>query len=92
MQEWLNQFTAAWHQAEIGFLVVFGVFFISVYFLPTFLAIFFNRSHLSKIALLNIPAGFSLIAWGALLVWACTGKVGKALRQSLNQTTDRNAL
>lgn len=90
MQNWLNQFTTTWDQANAGFLVIFGLFFIALYFLPTILAIFFNRSQLSKIAVLNVPAGFSLIAWGALLVWACTGKVGKALRQRLNRTMDRN--
>jgi hypothetical protein len=90
MQEWLNHFTAVWYQADIGFLLVFGVFFIGIYFLPTFLAVFFNRTHLSKIAVLNIPAGFSLIAWGALLVWACTGKLGETLRQRLERQANRN--
>jgi hypothetical protein len=43
------------------------------------LALAFNRQHLGKIALLNIPAGFSWIAWLALLVWAVTGKLSNKL-------------
>jgi len=90
MREWLSEYQAVWHQADAGFLMIFGLFFLILYFLPTLLAIFFNPSHLSKIAVLNIPAGFSLIAWAALLVWACTGKVGEVLRQRIKRNASRN--
>lgn len=60
-------------------LVGFGLFFLSVWFLPALLAIVFNRRHLGKIALLNIPAILSWIAWLALLVWAVTGKLSSKM-------------
>ena len=46
---------------------------------PSLLALAFNRQHAGKIALLNIPAGFSWIAWVALLVWGVTGKLSNKL-------------
>ncbi|HEY9043933.1 MAG TPA: superinfection immunity protein [Rheinheimera sp.] len=72
-------FTEAWQQADLLFLLGFGLFFVAVWFLPSLLALVFNRQHLGKIALLNIPAGFSWIAWLALLVWAVTGKLSNKL-------------
>ncbi|GAB2512552.1 superinfection immunity protein [Microbulbifer agarilyticus] len=47
--------------------------------MPSLLAIFFNRKHLGKIFLANVPAGLSWIAWVALLVWAVTGKISGKL-------------
>lgn len=46
-----------------------------IWFIPSILAVFFNRKHLKLIVLANIPAGFSFIAWGACIVWAVTGKI-----------------
>ena len=81
--ETLNQFIAAmssaWQQADLAFLLGFGLLFIAVWFLPSLLALAFNRQHAGKIALLNIPAGFSWVAWIALLVWAVTGKLSNKL-------------
>lgn len=81
--ETLNQlitaFTTAWNQADVTFLLGFGLLFLVIWFLPSLLALAFNRQHAGKIALLNIPAGFSWIAWVALLVWAVTGKLGDKL-------------
>lgn len=81
--ETLNQFIAAmssaWQQADMLFLLGFGLFFLAVWFLPSLLALAFNRQHLGKIVLLNIPAGFSWVAWLALLVWAVTGKLSNRL-------------
>lgn len=73
-----NYFTAI-QQMDGLTLVLFGLVFLVVWFLPTLLALVFNRQHLGKIALLNIPAGLSWIAWFALLVWAVTGKLGDKL-------------
>ncbi|WP_337881482.1 superinfection immunity protein [Rheinheimera sp.] len=73
--EFINDFTAKL-MAMNGFtLAGFIVLFLLVWFLPTLLASLFNRKHLGKIALLNIPAGFSWIAWAALIGWAATGKL-----------------
>jgi hypothetical protein len=45
------------------------------------LALAFNRQHAAKIAVLNLPAGFSWIAWLALIVWAVTGKLSDKLAE-----------
>ncbi|MCT6698050.1 superinfection immunity protein [Rheinheimera sp. 4Y26] len=68
-----------WQQADTPFLMLFGVFFLLVWFLPSLLALLFNRKHAGKIAMLNIPAGLSWIAWGALCVWAVTGKLSASM-------------
>lgn len=68
---------------------IFVVFFFVVWFLPSLLAIFFNRAHLGKIAFANVPAGLSWIAWVALLVWAATGKMsGKLAKKYGSQSPE----
>lgn len=59
---------------DTPFLLIFIPLILAIYFLPVIVATFRNRKHLGKIALTNIPAGLSWIAWVALLVWAFTGK------------------
>lgn len=56
-------------------IVLFGSLLLLVWFLPAILSLFFNPKHTKLITLACIPAGFSFIAWGALIVWATTGKV-----------------
>ncbi|MEX1222328.1 MAG: superinfection immunity protein [Idiomarina sp.] len=77
--EILNTYLSAVQEADPFSLVLFGVLFLAVWFLPAVLAVFFNRRHLVKIAVLNVPAGLSVIAWGALCVWAATGKMSAKL-------------
>lgn len=79
INQFIVAFTEAWQQADLLFLLGFGLLFLAVWFLPSLLALAFNRRHAGKIALLNIPAGFSWIAWVALLVWAVTGKLSNKL-------------
>jgi uncharacterized membrane protein len=81
LKQFFDTFMQAWLQADLVFLVVFGLLFVIVWFLPSLLALLFNRQHVAKIALLNIPAGFSWIAWVALVVWAVTGKLGDKLAE-----------
>ena len=68
---------------------VFMAFFLAIWFLPTILASIFNRQNLGKIFIANILAGLSWAAWGALLVWASTGKVTKALKHKFAKS-ERN--
>ncbi|MEE2025396.1 MULTISPECIES: superinfection immunity protein [Alkalimonas] len=75
----IENFFATIQQMNAVTLLLFGLFFLLVWFLPSLLALLFNRQHAGKIALLNIPAGFSWIAWVALCVWAVTGKLGDKL-------------
>lgn len=79
LQQFIAAFSSAWQQADVLLLVGFGLLFLTVWFLPSLLALLFNRQHAGKIALLNIPAGMSWIAWAALCVWAVTGKLGDKL-------------
>lgn len=79
LQQFISLFSTAWQQADWVFMLVFGLFFVAVWFLPSLLALIFNRQHAGKIAVLNVPAGFSVIAWAALFVWAVTGKLGDKL-------------
>ena len=79
INQFIVAFTEAWQQADLLFLLGFGLLFLAVWFLPSLLALAFNRRHAGKIALLNVPAGFSWIAWVALLVWAVTGKLSNKL-------------
>ena len=68
--------------------IIFTAFFLSVWFAPTLLAIFFNRAHAKTIFFANIPALLSWAVWGALILWACTGKMSSALRKAEKQADD----
>ncbi|MDF3126750.1 superinfection immunity protein [Rheinheimera sp. 1928-s] len=75
MNEMMTTFSNAFAAASLTQWLVFLPLFLAVYFLPALLALAFNRKHLKLILIANIPAGFSMIAWGALIVWAVTGKM-----------------
>jgi len=60
-----------------GFIVIVSILAVALWFLPAFLSLFFNRKHFKIILLACIPAGFSLIAWSGVLIWATTGKVAE---------------
>lgn len=60
-----------------GMIVILVSVVIVLWLLPAVLAFFFNRKHFKLILLACIPAGFSFIAWGGVLVWATTGKVAE---------------
>jgi uncharacterized membrane protein len=78
--ELLNQTYQQLATASLGvWLVVIPLTFI-IWFIPTLLAIFFNRKHLKKIFIVNIPAGFSFVAWGACIAWAISGKVSERFK------------
>ncbi len=73
--EYINNILASDNYSFIGFILI-CVFIL--WFLPAMLAFAFNRMHFKYILIACIPAGFSLIAGGGLLVWATTGKtIGK---------------
>ena len=56
-------------------IIVLGLVVLIFWFLPAILAAFLNRKHFKKILIACIPAGFSFIAWFALIGWAATGKI-----------------
>ncbi|MDX1538505.1 superinfection immunity protein [Arsukibacterium sp.] len=69
--EWLH----VYQQSSAGFLLWFVPLFLVIYFVPSLIALFFNRKHLGKIVLANIPAGLSVIAWCALIGVAFSGNL-----------------
>jgi surface polysaccharide O-acyltransferase-like enzyme len=71
----MEQIIEQLQQQGLLFWLWFAPLMIVIWFIPTILAVFFNRKHLKLIALANVPAGFSFIAWGGCIVWAVTGKV-----------------
>lgn len=84
-----------WQQlqsVELSFWLLFAPLVLAVWFLPVILAFFFNRAHLKYIAIAAVPAGLSFIAWGALLVWACSGQVtGRYAKWFANKQSRNNA-
>ncbi len=82
--EYIDSILASDNYAFIGFILI-GVFIL--WFLPAMLALAFNRKHFKYILLACIPAGFSLIAWGGVMVWATTGKaIGKYANKASSET------
>lgn len=55
-------------------LLLLGMLVAAVWFLPAGLAMIFNRKQAKLIAVACVPAGLSVIAWSAVLVWSVTGK------------------
>lgn len=92
LEQKFSEFLDLFAQMDTLQAVVFVVFFFAVWFLPSLLAIFFNRAHLGKIAIANVPAGLSWIAWVALLVWASTGKMSGKLAKKYGSQSSPEAL
>ncbi|WP_323846450.1 superinfection immunity protein [Microbulbifer magnicolonia] len=74
-EQTLASFIDAFTNMGLAKGILFALFFLAVWFLPVIAALFFNRRHLGKIFLANIPAIASWVAWFALLAWAVTGKM-----------------
>ncbi|WP_052379893.1 MULTISPECIES: superinfection immunity protein [unclassified Pseudoalteromonas] len=60
--------------------------FLIIYFIPTILAYFFNRQNLKIIAIANVPAGFSMLIWFALIIFSITGNASDKLLKKLKIT------
>ncbi|GLR71305.1 superinfection immunity protein [Agaribacter marinus] len=73
--ETINNFLAQLAGLTMLQIALISILVIAVWFLPAMIAVVLNPSHAKYILVACIPAGFSLIAWSGLLVWACTGKV-----------------
>lgn len=55
--------------------VIVATAMFAIWFLPAALALMFNRKHFKLILIACVPAGFSLIAWSGLIIWAITGNM-----------------
>ncbi len=62
-------------------LIVVGALVILTWFLPALVALVFNRKQFKLILLACVPAGFSLIAWSGVMVWALTGNMVNRFRK-----------
>jgi 4-hydroxybenzoate polyprenyltransferase len=80
MNETITALSAAFTNASLTQWLLFLPLFFGVYFLPSLLALAFNPKYFKLIVVANVPAGFSFIAWGALILWAVTGKMTEKKR------------
>nr|WP_136250527.1 superinfection immunity protein [Ningiella ruwaisensis] len=69
-----NYFTALQTLNSLQIMLIVAAVLI-VWFLPAMIAAVLNPAHAKYIVVACVPAGFSLIAWSGLMIWACTGKV-----------------
>ncbi|WP_395344678.1 superinfection immunity protein [Ningiella sp. W23] len=85
--EMFNEFWAqlqSLNGVQIG-IILFAV--AVVWFLPAMVAAVLNPAHAKYILVACVPAGFSIIAWCGLMVWACTGKVFEKYKDKVAQTS-----
>lgn len=71
----METITQIFEQASGPFLALIIAITLLIWFAPAIVAVFLNPKHAKLIAIACIPAGLSLIAWSAVMVWAVTGKV-----------------
>ena len=74
----LSQFFAT---TDPMLLMVVGALVLLTWFLPALVALVFNRKQFKLILLACVPAGFSLIAWSGVMVWALTGNMVTRFRK-----------
>ena len=74
----LSQFFAT---TDPMLLMVVGALVLLTWFLPALVALVFNRKQFKLILLACVPAGFSLIAWSGVMVWALTGNMVNRFRK-----------
>jgi len=70
MEEFLTKFEGASALQWSAIIAMVAL----VWFLPFILALIFNRRQAKLIAVACVPAGLSIIAWSAVLLWSVTGK------------------
>lgn len=73
----MNEFLAHFENASAVQWALVMVLMAFVWFLPALLAMVFNRRQVKLIAIACVPAGLSVFAWSALLVWSVTGKAAE---------------
>lgn len=71
----METLTDIYNSLTLWQFILIGAVVLLLWFLPAILALFFNRKHAKYILIACVPAGFSFIAWGGVMVWAVTGKV-----------------
>jgi hypothetical protein len=79
----MEQFITSLQSLTFMQYAIFIPLFFIIYFIPTILAYFFNKQNLKIIAIANVPAGFSMLIWGALIIFSITGNASDKLLQKL---------
>ncbi|RLV60860.1 superinfection immunity protein [Parashewanella curva] len=73
----MELFNQIFNSDNYALIIGVSIAVLVLWFLPAMLALIFNRKHFKLILLACVPAGFSVIAWSGVLVWAVSGKVVK---------------
>ena len=84
----MDSLLALYENLTVTQVVLIGFVVLLVWFLPAMLAAVFNPRHAKIIFIACIPAGFSFIAWSALMVWAFTGKVWDKYADRVDKKTN----
>lgn len=63
--------------------IVFCLFLIGIYFVPSFIAIGRKHSYVLQITLLNALLGWSFFGWAAALIWATTSHTDENISTKL---------
>lgn len=81
----MEYITEIYNSLSMTQLVLIGTLVLLVWFLPAILAVFFNPRHAKLIFFACIPAGFSFIAYGGVMLWAVTGKVFEKFQSKVDK-------
>ena len=65
-------------------LFLFCLFFLVIYFSPSFIAIGRKHTYALQITLLNALLGWSIFGWAAALIWATTNHIDENSSQKLS--------
>jgi len=79
----MEQFITSLQSLTFIQYAIFIPLFLIIYFIPTILAYFFNKKNLKIIAVANVPAGFSMLIWFALIIFSITGNASDKLLNKL---------
>lgn len=82
----MDSFLTFFEDLTLWQYAVFGIVVLVIWFLPAMLAFACNNKHAKVIAIACIPAGLSIIAWSALIIWAITGKVWDKYKDKVQET------
>lgn len=66
------------------FSILFCLFLIFLYFVPSFIAIARKHSYVLQITLLNALLGWSFFGWAAALIWATTNHIDENVSAKLS--------
>lgn len=81
----MDQIIGIFNSISIWQFIILALIVVLLWFLPAILSLFFNPQHTKLITLACIPAGFSFIAWGGVMVWAVTGKVFDRFKDKVDE-------